>query len=116
MSVLDDTALDSLRELGGDEFLVEVIDTFLADAPTLMASLHASLERGDVEELRRAAHTLKSNGQTFGAASFSERCRELEEQARSGELAGADELAGRIDLEYAEVEGALAALRGKPAS
>ena len=30
----DGAALESLRELGGDDFLTEVIDTFLADAPS----------------------------------------------------------------------------------
>ena len=38
-------ALANLRELGGDEFLGEVIDTFLADAPELIATLRRSLER-----------------------------------------------------------------------
>ena len=33
--LLDGAALESLRELGGDDFLAEVIDTFLADAPAL---------------------------------------------------------------------------------
>ena len=31
--LLDGAAIESLRELGGDDFLAEVIDTFLADAP-----------------------------------------------------------------------------------
>jgi CheY-like chemotaxis protein/anti-sigma regulatory factor (Ser/Thr protein kinase) len=108
---LEASALESLRELGGDEFLSEMIGTFLTDAQSLMASLRAALERGDAAELRRAAHTLKSNGQTFGAGSFSELCRELEERAKSGELDGAGELADRIERELAALEEALAPLR-----
>jgi HPt (histidine-containing phosphotransfer) domain-containing protein len=61
--------------------------------------------------VRRAAHTLKSNGQTFGAVSFAELCRALEERARSGELDGAGELADRIDREYVALQEALAPLR-----
>ena len=61
-TALDTSAVQSLRELGGDEFLAEVIDTFLGDAPALLATLRASLERGEAEVLRRTAHTLKSNG------------------------------------------------------
>ena len=53
--------------------------------------------------MRRAAHTLKSNGATFGATRFSELCRELELQAQAGDLTGASELAGRIETEYAAV-------------
>jgi PAS domain S-box-containing protein len=110
---LDAAALESLRELGGEEFLAELIGTFLSDAPALLATLRTARE---TEELRRAAHTLKSNGQTFGAGGFAELCRELEERARSGELSGADELIDRIEGEYAALEKALTALRLAPAT
>jgi HPt (histidine-containing phosphotransfer) domain-containing protein len=107
---LEATALESLRELGGDDFVAEVASTFLADAPNLLATVRRALEQQDAAELRRAAHTLKSNGATLGAEEFSELCRELEERAKSGELVGGGELADRIDTEYARVRQALAAL------
>jgi len=108
---LDAGALDALRELGGDDFLGELIDTFLDDAPGVLAALRRSLDEGDVDGLRRAAHTLKSNGATFGAREFSELCRRLEEQARTGELDGAYGLVDRIDEEYETFRRALAELR-----
>jgi CheY-like chemotaxis protein len=108
---LDASAIESLRELGGEGFLAEVIDTFLSDAPGLVATLRTTHEEGEREELRRTAHTLKSNGQTFGAGRFSELCRALEERARSGELDGGTELLDRIEQEYAALENTLAALR-----
>jgi HPt (histidine-containing phosphotransfer) domain-containing protein len=98
-SLLDPAALEGLREIGGDEFVTNLIETFLADAPPLLAVLSSA----DVDEVRRAAHTLKSNGATFGATRFSELCRELEMLARTGELAGAPDLAVRIEAEYARV-------------
>ncbi len=108
---LDAAALDQLRELGGDDFVMEVIDTFLVDAPDLLSTIRRSLEQGDANELRRAAHTLKSNGATFGADDFSARCRELEERAKNGDLADATELTDRIEREYRRLQAALAALR-----
>ena len=108
---LDSAALDNLRELGGDEFLVEVVDTFLTDAPTLLTTLRRSLDEGNADELRRAAHTLKSNGATLGAESFTELCRELEQRAKSGQLAEAAELVDRVEREYELLRGALAAHR-----
>jgi HPt (histidine-containing phosphotransfer) domain-containing protein len=108
---LDGKALDSLRQLGGDDFVGELIDTFLRDAPDLLAMLRRSLEAHDVDELRHAAHTLKSNGATFGAEGFSELCSRLEGQARTGALAGASELVDRIEQEYERFERELAALR-----
>jgi PAS domain S-box-containing protein len=113
---LDDDALQNLRDLGGDDFLAEVIDAFLADAPTLLATLRSSLEEGNSEELRRAAHTLKSNGATLGAEGFAELCRTLEQRAKAGELKGAAELVDRIEAEYRPLEEALAALRTGSAS
>jgi HPt (histidine-containing phosphotransfer) domain-containing protein len=96
---LDPAALEGLRELGGDEFVTDLVDTFLADAPPLLAALRGS----DTDEVRRAAHTLKSNGATFGATRFADLCRELEMLARSGDLSGAPDLAARIEAEYALV-------------
>jgi PAS domain S-box-containing protein len=110
---LDDGALGSLRELGGDAFLGEVIDAFLADAPQLIATLRRSLDEESTEELRRAAHTLKSNGATLGAAEFAELCRTLEQRAKEGELDGASELVDRIEQEYRPLEQALSALRSE---
>jgi HPt (histidine-containing phosphotransfer) domain-containing protein len=108
---LDGTALDRLRELGGDDFVGELIDTFRRDAPDLLATLRRSLGEHDLDELRRAAHTLKSNGATFGAQDFSELCARLEGQAKTGALDGASELVDRIEQEYGRFERELAALR-----
>jgi PAS domain S-box-containing protein len=112
---LDDDALKNLRELGGDDFLAEVIDAFLADAPGLLATLRQSLDDVSSEELRRAAHTLKSNGATLGAHGFADLCRTLEQRAKTGELEGAEKLVEEIEAEYRPLEAALAALRaGSP--
>jgi CheY-like chemotaxis protein/HPt (histidine-containing phosphotransfer) domain-containing protein len=113
---LDGGALKNLRDLGGEDFLREVIDAFLADAPALIATLRSSLDERGAEELRRAAHTLKSNGATLGAEGFAELCRTLEQRAKSGELDGASELVDRIEQEYRPLEEALSTLRsGTPA-
>jgi CheY-like chemotaxis protein len=107
-------ALESLREIGGNDFLAELIDEFLTEAPALLAALRRALEQDDADETRRAAHTLKSNGATFGAEAFSELCRELEARAKDGRLEGAEQLVDRIDGEYARLQEALAALRAPP--
>jgi CheY-like chemotaxis protein len=113
---LDDAALESLRELGGDDFLAEVIDTFLADLPALLATLRRAIEAGDAAEARRAAHTLKSNGATLGAGGFAELCSALEQQAKDGRLEDAPGLLARIEAECRPLEHALDALRPKAAT
>jgi PAS domain S-box-containing protein len=113
---LDPAALDALvSSLGGGdegrEAVGELVDTFLDDAGTQMATLHTAVERRDTEEVRLAAHTLKSNGATFGARAFAELCRELEALGREDELDDAPELLGRAEEEWERVREALAVTR-----
>jgi PAS domain S-box-containing protein len=113
---LEAAALQNLRDLGGEQFLAEVVDAFLADAPALITSLRSSLEREDTEELRRAAHTLKSNGSTLGAAAFAELSRAVEQHAKAGRLDGVSQLVDRIEQEYRPLQDALGSLRSEPVS
>jgi PAS domain S-box-containing protein len=99
--------------VGDPAFVRELISTFLNDAPGLVRALRSSLDERDLEELRRAAHTLKSNGRTFGATALATLSEELEQSAQQGTLAGAAELVTRIEDEYARVEDALGALAGR---
>jgi HPt (histidine-containing phosphotransfer) domain-containing protein len=102
--VVDPAVLTRLLEgVGGDaEFVTDLIAQFAADAPALVAAARAGLEAGDAEEVRRAAHTLKSNAATFGADSLSERSRQVEEAARRGALedapAGVEAMARELDV------------------
>jgi PAS domain S-box-containing protein len=100
-------------DVGDASFVRELISTFLNDAPGLVGTLRTSLEQGDLEELRRAAHTLKSNGRTFGATELAALSEELEVSAQTGTLAGAADLITRVEREYTRVEGALEAVAVK---
>ncbi|MEJ2210174.1 MAG: response regulator, partial [Anaerolineae bacterium] len=110
---LDAGALgDLLALLGGEfEFLEELIDSFLGEAPGLLAELERAVAAGDVTGAGRAAHSLKSNGLDFGATAFAALCKELEMKGKAGSLQGAGELAARIRTEYARVAAALEAVQ-----
>jgi HPt (histidine-containing phosphotransfer) domain-containing protein len=106
--VLDQDALERLRaSAGDDQFVVQLVNTFLRDAPALLETLRGSLEDEQASELRRAAHTLKSNARVFGATRLAELCQELETRAQQGAPVGATELLSGIEGEYARVAGAL---------
>jgi signal transduction histidine kinase/CheY-like chemotaxis protein len=112
--VLQPVALERLMEIIGDDdptLLAALIDTFLRDAPRLVDDVRRGLQQGRVDEVRRAAHTLKSNGATFGAMSLSELSRALESLARSGTLEGTAELIARLEAEYERVRIALETVR-----
>jgi len=112
-SALDKDVLGELRESVGDdpEFLAELIDEFVEDAPGQLESLRAAATAGDATSARRAAHTLKGNSRTFGAGDLASLCQETEAAAGAGNLDGVLSRVDEIDREWARVCRELLALR-----
>jgi HPt (histidine-containing phosphotransfer) domain-containing protein len=108
---IDPATFDALKEATGAEFALELVDTFLQEAPAMLAELRRSLAAQDADNFRRTAHSLKSNGNTFGALALGELARDLEltGAAKVGER-GAEPLAA-LEAEYARVVAALTVLR-----
>ena len=75
---IDRTTYDELKETAGDDFVAELVDTFLDDAPRLLDDLRGAYEKRDADRFRRTAHSLKSNGNTFGARGFAAMAKDLE--------------------------------------
>ncbi len=108
---------DLLVSTGGETaFLIELIDTFLADAPALWADLRRSLSAGEAADFRRAAHGLKSNSANFGARTLAALFRELEDMGKAGALAGGEGRLPACEAEYARVVAALREKREQLAS
>ena len=110
--VLDPRALAALSDLvGGDpEAITEVVQAFLQDAPDRLAEIRTGLAGDDLELVRRAAHTLKTNGLTFGAQGFATACTELERTAKLGELDAATALAADVERAWDEARPAIETL------
>ena len=107
---IDRTTFDVLKETTGADFALELVDTFLNEAPTMLAELKRALTAQDADSFRRIAHSLKSNSNTFGALALAGIARDLELTgvAKVGER-GAHAL-DAIGAEYARVAAALAGL------
>ncbi|MEE4187137.1 MAG: Hpt domain-containing protein, partial [Roseobacter sp.] len=58
---IDKSVLDELQEAVGADFVSELIETFLSEAPGMMSELKEGFQASDIEAVRRAAHSLKSN-------------------------------------------------------
>src|SRR4051812_1201281 len=114
-SALDIVVLNELRQSVGDdkEFFAELIDEFLADAPCQLERLREAAATGDAEVARRAAHTLKGNGQTFGAEQLASLCQHAETDAGAGDLASVSAGIGEIDRAWSRVRDELVALRAR---
>ena len=83
--------------------LVELLDAYLDDSPQLIEQMHAGVAAGDIEGVRRAAHSLKSNSASFGANRLANVTRELEMIAKSGTLDGAAPKLAAVEAEYAQL-------------
>ncbi|OHV34123.1 hybrid sensor histidine kinase/response regulator [Pseudofrankia saprophytica] len=107
--VLDPAALERLSELlGGDATALSgLIADFLADAPGLVDTLSAAGRAPD--SVRRAAHTLKGLGATFGATDLARLCQEVE--THPGAAGEVNPLVREIVAEHQRVAVALRTLR-----
>ena len=108
---IDVATFNELKETAGADFINELVDTFLTEAPLMLAELRSAFAVRDADVFRRAAHSLKSNSNTFGAHTLGAMARELE-------LTGIDPVSNAnaqpldaLAQEYARVAAALAELR-----
>jgi len=86
MSVIDKAAFAELKQMSGADFINELIDAFLDDAPHMISEMQAALATNDVESFRRNAHSLKSNANTFGALELAVLAKELEFMGKENNL------------------------------
>jgi histidine phosphotransfer protein HptB len=101
---IDPATFSELQETAGADFVSELVGTFLEEAPQMIAELRRAQAAGAAEAFRRAAHSLKSNANTFGALQLGAAARELE-------LGGLPVDAAPLETLQAEYERAAAALQ-----
>ena len=100
---IDITVFTELQEAAGADFVQELVNTFLEEAPLMLKELRDAQATGLADVFRRAAHSLKSNSNTFGAMRLGEMARDLE---LGGLITDTAPLAA-IEAEYQSVAAAL---------
>ena len=104
-----------LDHLQGDrELAAELAAIFLDDWPGMAENVGHALAKGDAEELRMAAHTLKGAVGNFGAAAAAAAALRLEKTGVSGTLDGAAGAWADVKREVAKLEKALRSLVPAP--
>lgn len=94
MSMIDQATFNELKQMSGADFINELIDAFLDDAPAMIGQMQTALEANDVDSFRRNAHSLKSNANTFGALELAGLAKELELMAKENNL----EIGNRLEI------------------
>jgi CheY-like chemotaxis protein/HPt (histidine-containing phosphotransfer) domain-containing protein len=114
-SAIDSTVFDTFREDGGGKaFVTELIDMYLEDSTSRMASLKNAVERRDAAALRLVTHSLKGSSSAVGAGAFAAMCGEMEALARNGTIEGTPALFASLEAEFARVRDALYLEQGRP--
>ena len=112
MGALDAATMRKLMaDIGGEpDVMLDLVQTFLEEAPRLVASLEGSLQgEGDRRTLNRVAHSLKSTSATFGANDLSRLCRDLEKASEEAWPPNAAARVREIVEEWARVRAELQA-------
>jgi len=103
MAVINWSAITKLKTILGPKspkLLPKLMDYFISDAKRLQIIAEQAINDFDPENLRKAAHTLKSTSASFGALALSGFCRDLEMLAKSGDLQGAGQILSSIKTEF----------------
>ncbi|MDA9008807.1 Hpt domain-containing protein [Alphaproteobacteria bacterium] len=75
---IDLSVFNELQEATGSDFIKELVATFLEESPGILAELKSAVLTGELEQFRRAAHSIKSNANVFGAHELAELGRQME--------------------------------------
>jgi HPt (histidine-containing phosphotransfer) domain-containing protein len=89
---------------GEVEFVQELVELFLADLPTQLETLRNGIENNDAETVQYTGHRLKGSIGNLGGRRAQYAIRDLEQQARQGDLTGIAELFAQCEIELQAFE------------
>ncbi len=65
-ATVDESTFEALKNLGGSDFVFEVVDTFRKDGARLVEQLKGAAEKADLREFRDLMHSLRSGAANVG--------------------------------------------------
>ncbi len=99
---LDTTALEGFSS--ERSFLIEICESFLADAPNRIQDLEAALGQNNHQTLVKTAHALKSLSSCVGAMRLFQLCQSIEAAAKEGAEMVVSVITEQIATEYQHVQ------------
>jgi two-component system sensor histidine kinase/response regulator len=99
---------EALERLDGDEDLLhELCQIFLSESPKFLQQLRQGLSDGDIEAIKRAAHSLKGEASYLAASCATQAAHRLEDLAKEGDLAQAGPALGVLEREMSRLRVAI---------
>lgn len=109
---LDRNLLAELESIMEDDF-TSLLEAYLVDSSQRFADAVSAWHRGDMDALRRNAHSLKGSSSNVGAVDLAEFCCTLEHLARDERVDEVPLALAQVRAELDEVRNAVAALCGR---
>lgn len=104
-----------LQRVGGDkQLLAELVDVFVDDYPSVLKEMRSSIDEGNLESLRVAAHTLKGTAAYLAAESVFTMACNLENLSLKGELPSCMSVVAGLAAELEKVREALLVIVKEP--
>jgi HPt (histidine-containing phosphotransfer) domain-containing protein len=110
---IDEKAIAALQELGGEAFVVQMIDLFLAYVPKVLGEARDGLAKGDLEPVVRMGHSLRSSGRNLGATSIADLAQSVETAGRAGKIDLLPSLLDQMEASYVSAKDCLEARKTK---
>ncbi len=104
VSGFDPSAIETLRQAGGDVLVARIVDLFFSKTPDKIAEMQQAIATGEARKLAAAAHYLKSGSANLGLSDFSHIALTLENLGKAENLATADQEMRRLETAFAQAE------------
>ncbi len=112
--IIDQATMNELKETVGAEFVIELIDAYLAETPDLVNALQRTLASQDTVAFTRAAHSIKSSSASLGLLNFSAQAKELEMLGKESRLVDTGPKVDSLCVAFELVQKRLAEFKNEP--
>jgi len=105
--IVREATIESLRGLGGNDFLAEVVETFHSDAARLIPRLREAASRGELQPFADLAHALRSGAANIGGVRLVQTLTALEDVSAAELRQAGAAYVEKIESELKRLEAAL---------
>lgn len=98
--LIDATALERLRRVGGEKLMRRMAELFLESGPDRVRTVTEGASAGDVSRVERAVHGMKSSAGNIGAIRLQRTAEAIEARAVGGSID--DDAVQRLVRDYGE--------------
>ena len=101
---LDGATIKKLMQIGGSEFVTQMIDLFMSYVPQKLAEARSAVQAGDLVGVAKAVHPIKSSAANIGAHSMHDLAERIEQLARDQRGESISHLLFELEGGYQQVQ------------